>query len=591
MLLGMLARQVLSAAALGLAASLVLTQAAGAQTALAQDPGTLPAGCAWHWQVSVAQDEGQRAWTVSLRFAANGRTSTPLRLPGGWAGLEDTTPPPGRLQASEADPRTRLVSHPAQGIVDVGWRLRAPLAGPLASGVQGTADWFAFAGQALLAVPDDADPRTAPGACISLGAAPGNRPAAPVGAEPPLWLSSHGPAAGTTAFWRLPAGAGSLRLQVQEAVYAGGAWVSQTQVVEGQQLTVARPVAQGAALDIQAWVDAGVQALAAHRRQWPDTSAAPPLTLWFLPMPAASNTAPAGALASSVWHQALVVQGADTPAPGKAGLATAITQALNRLWLQDRFGPMLHAGRDDVGLRRWFSEGLADFLAHRALLRDGAWSAGTGADEYNRQIALWADRPGAAGQPPASPAEAQDAAAARGEWLALHWHSQLRQQGHAGLDALMRGLQLPASQARREGPISAPLATHRLVAALRAQLGDGPLRDVQRVVDKGEPVAVYPTTLGPCFTALRSDKPGGLLTVQPAAGAWPSAPCQGWLGTGLDSSRAAAGGAGQPRTTGPQAKAGARSAGGKARQPGQKGTKAGARPAQRPAGKAQKSRP
>ena len=67
----------------------------------------------------------------------------------------------------------------------------------------------------------------------------------------------------------------------------------------------------------------------------------------------------------------------------------------------------------------------------------------------------------------------------------------------------MRRLLVAPALARHEGPISAPLATHRLVAALRPVLGDVPLRDITRQADRGEAPAFGPAALGPCFVGQR----------------------------------------------------------------------------------------
>jgi len=139
-------------------------------------------------------------------------------------------------------------------------------------------------------------------------------------------------------------------------------------------------------------------------------------------------------------------------------------------------------------------------------LRDGRWTAADYANELNRKIAQYLSLPelqlpnaqiaaGAARNPALAALPA-----ARGEWLALHWHASLRAAGQPGLEALMRRLLVPVAQARREGPISGPLATHRLVAALRAMLDDQPLRDIQQRIEQGEAWPFAPDTLGPCFT-------------------------------------------------------------------------------------------
>ena len=417
--------------------------------------------------------------------------------------------------------------------------------------------------------------------------------------------------AGPSALWRLPANGDSLRSRVQQALYAGGAWQLQALTVEGQALTVARPDSPALGLALPALAQAGSQALAAQRRHWGETLPGPAWMLWALPVaqrgaPGSSGADGAGGASGasgasgadgadgsawgSAWQQTAVVQVAGGAALAPAKLDGAIAQALNRLWLRDRFGPLVQAGRDDEPVRRWFSEGVADFLAHQALLRQQRWSAADLAKHYKRQIERWAD-PNPPGQAATDPA-ALDAAAARGEWLALQWHALLRAQGQPGLEALMRHLLLPAAQARHEGPISAPLATHRLVAALRARLGDLPLREVQRVVDRGEPAWVYPDTLAACFSI--DQPPGQRLRVQARPEALQQAACQGWLGLGPEALSAQRSGPSQaladtraPQAAAPRsAKAGVRAAGkSDSHSKGAKASgKAGAKAAGKPAG-------
>lgn len=502
-------------------------------TGHAQDPLASVAGCALHWQVEASQEGAMRRLLVTLRFDAQGRRTTHLRLPGAWPAYDEVDSQgaapaaPTRLQAVVEDPRLRRVQHNPDATVQLQWRLQWPIPGSGDPGLMAGPGWFAFTGAALLPLPDEADERTPPAACISLLSRD---------AEPPQWISSHGEGQGRSVTWRLPAAGGSLRSQVQQAVYAGGRWQSTRQVVEGQALTVAQPAppegqAPHTALPLLA--QTGARALAAQRRHWPEALPAPALMLWLLPGP--SDAAPGNQATGSAWHQAMVVQASAATALPAQLLDGAIAQALSRLWLQDRFGPLVQAGRDDAPLRRWFSEGVADFLAHQALLRDGRWSPADWAAELNRQIDRWAlPGPGGPGAPDL------DAAAARGEWLALHWHQQLRAQGQPGLDPLLRRLLIPAAQARREGPISAPLATHRLVAALRARLGDAPLREVQRVVDRAEPVPVHPDTLAACFSTRPAGGNSGLLRVQALDDALQLPACQGWLGLGPQALRAGA---------------------------------------------------
>ena len=508
-----------AAAALLAATSSGVAGTAGAAADPPPAPAPLPAACALAWQVALLPDTRPQVLRVTLSFDAGGRTRSTLRLPAGWAAVDESAENPAspRLQPVPDEPTLRRVDHASGERVQLRWRHRLP------AGSNAAEIWWLFSGQTVLPVPDELDERAPALACIGLSGP------APADGRPSRWLSSHGAALGSTALWQLPAAGGSLRSRVQQALYAGGDWQLQALTVEGQSLTVARPDSPALGISLPALAKAGSQALAAQRRHWGETQPGPALMLWALPVAGPATLSPPAspqATWGSAWYQTGLVQAPAGLVPAQAALDGAVTQALARLWLLDRFGPLVQAGRDDEPLRRWFSEGVADFLAHQALLRDQRWSAADLASLYNHQIERWAGRnpPGLAATDPA----ALDAAAARGEWLALQWHGQLRAQGQPGLDSLMRRLLLPPAQARREGPISAPLATHRLLAALRARLGDLPLRELQRVVERGEPVWVYPDTLGPCF----SQTLGPPLQVEARPQALQQAACQGWLGGG-----------------------------------------------------------
>jgi hypothetical protein len=101
----------------------------------------------------------------------------------------------------------------------------------------------------------------------------------------------------------------------------------------------------------------------------------------------------------------------------------------------------------------------------------------------------------------------------------------LRRAGHPGLDAVLRQQLVPAAQARREGPISAPLATHRVVAALRGVLHDQPLRDLQSHIDQGRPFDFGADSLGPCFQPAVSADRTAPPAYKPVAGALQQQDC------------------------------------------------------------------
>ena len=542
-----------------------------------------PAGCSLLWRVQVQLDAVPRQLQVSLAFDAGGRSASTLRLPGGWAGLVETTDPADtgtspmlgaqapapRLQALPNAPLLRRLAHAPGERVRLAWRLAAPGNGPAGTGVQLAASWFAFSGTALLPMPDDSDDRPPASACLLLTGLPAGSQI----------VSSHGTAEGSEALFRVAGGAAPLAVQVQQALVAGGdLWVhrqvapaSAAAAVAGPPLTVAMPRAAAWRFGIEALAQTSARALAAQRRYWGDL--APGMPWLVLLMPDAGALEGTGAAA---WHQALALQApADLAVPGITfdGL---MAEALARAWVAERFGPLAHAGRGDEGLRAWYSEGWADFLAHRALLREGQWTPEDYAAALNRTIERALD---AAALP-----------AARGEWLALRWHAALRAAGRPGLEALLQRLQVPAAQARREGPISAPLATHRVLAALRPVLGDAALGDLARMTAEADFFRFEPTALGPCFTGQhppvqlqlqrRVQLPGegsvSDLSYPPAAEPLREQPryhpvpqalqqpaCLGWLGQGPEAARAPASGQASTATdaasrAGSKAKAGTR---------------------------------
>ena len=488
------------------------------------DPADTPA-CNLLWQIKVQLGAAPRSLLVDMAFDAGPRTRTHLRLPGGWAGvIEATATAPAaqvaRLQAVADMPTLRTVSHAAGERVQLRWRLTPPADSAQGGSVQLADTWFALAGQGVLPVPDELDERHPPTACIAFY---GLTPRAD-GTGPVRWASSHGLAEGPTALFRVAPGATSLRSRVQQALYAGGALQTQT-VTQTQTQTQTQPQTQARPLDagslmlarpagvawrfsLDALGQAAGQALAAQRQFWGDTGAASPLLVLLLP------NAPTGAGGGSAWHQALALQSpADLTVPGSAADAL-LTEALVRSWVPDRFGPLVHSGRGDEANRAWFSEGWAEFYTHRLLLRNGLWSPADYAAALNRKIERFLDANERAKPPTRNAASvvatdlpgvmpAAEMAGARGEWLALQWHGALRAAGQPGLDATMRRLLVAPALARHEGPISAPLATHRLVAALRPVLGDVPLRDITRQADRGEAPAFGPAALGPCFVGQR----------------------------------------------------------------------------------------
>ena len=535
----------------------------GMAPALAVPAPDEPTGCSLLWQVhtTTPADGAARQLQVDMAFDAGPRSRTVLRLPGGWAGLQETTTPdtaghdtpqpgarrPGLLQAVPGAPLLRAVTHAPGERVRLHWRYTGPTDATQGGSVRLAPTWFALAGLGVLPVPEEIDDRNPPSACIQLdGDASGDGRGD--GATPTRWASSHGQVDGPTALFRLAAGASPLHHRVQQALYAGGALDRFQSTTNGLPLALVRPSAAGWLATLDSQGQAAVQAWAAQRQFWADSSGAAPLLLLLLPgdSPATGGT----------WHQALALQApADLPWPG-ADADTLLAGALVSTWVPDRFGPLVHAGRNDEALRAWFSDGLAAHFSHRLLLRSGRWSADDYARVMNQRLALLAAVPASQATAPGNAAAtAASLAGARGELLALQWHGALRAAGQPGLDAVLQRLLLAPALARHEGPISAPLATHRLVAALRPVLGDAPLRDIQRQAERGEPADLGPTSLGPCFSgkmvttagdAAAGDATAGaaaglaaaggtaalLMQYQPLPQALQQADCQGWLGLG-----------------------------------------------------------
>jgi hypothetical protein len=508
-------------------------------------PGDAPGDCGLLWRVTALLDTLPRQLQVDMVFDAGGRSSTHLRLPGGWAGVtEAAIGSVGALVAEVAEvagratatataiaeprllpvpgaPTLRRVQHGPAERVRLQWRLLPTTDGTPTSGVRLAARWLAFSGQGVLPMPLEADERAPPTACIALaGLAPGGR-----------WVSSHGAVDLPEARWRVAAGAAPLAVRVQQALFAGGALLTHATLADGLPLTVALPQDGPWRFNAEALHQAAARAITAQRRYWGDSGgdsgsggggSAPPWLLLLMP-------ADADQAGGTAWHQALALQAtADLELPGSS-FDLLLAPALTRAWVAERFGPLAHAGRGDEGLRAWFSEGVADFLAHRSLLRQGLWTTADYAASLNRRIDAYLQ---ASGPGVAPSADLLALPALQGEWLALRWHAALLAAGRPGLETQLQRLLVPAAQARREGPISAPLATHRLLASLRPVLGDTALADLKRHVELGARVEFGPALLGPCFLGQRqavgrwqlgfdpaSLKAGVLLGVEPGSAA------------------------------------------------------------------------
>jgi hypothetical protein len=489
--------------------------------AAAAPPATATAAaCDLHWQLTPQLQDTPRQLQVSLSFNPGHRSRTLLRLPAGWQGISALPGSPA-LNPVADDATLRSVDHAPGQRVTLRWQQVPASANPA---LRLDAQWLALAGQAVLPVPEDppADApaqATAPVAaaaqtlCVSLAMPTGSRhmasagtpvsaaaagnPGGDAGSTPGTSLAGNA-AAGQT--WQFSGAAA----QVQQALFAGGALQVLTRQADGQALQLLVPANAGFAKGAEPLADAAAASLLMQRRFWrdkdSDNSNSPPLQLLLLPAP--TRSAPE---AASFGRSTVLLSTATDQALPSAALDAALAEALLRQRLPDRLGPLVHAGRRDEALRAWLGEGLVAFYSHRLLLRSGAWTPEDYAAELNRRIERYLASPvldadnlkvatGWMGDPLLAELPGQ-----RGEWLSLHWHAALRAAGQPGLDGVLRKLMLPAAQARHEGPLSSPLATHRLLAALRHTLGDTPLRDLTEHIDRGTPFAFAPGTLGPCF--------------------------------------------------------------------------------------------
>jgi hypothetical protein len=576
--------------------ALLLTAALALPPAAAQDtpsPGPDTSACAVLWQITALPgnaEGGLPELQLGLRFQAGQRQHSGLHLPGGWSGHTALPDPSGdapRLQPRPGEPAWRDLAHAPGETVQLHWRLQPAGDATRGGHVQIARDWFALSGRGVLPMPEDADDSGGGPACVALQGM----------GDDARWASSHGTAQGPGAVWVLGPSPVPLAERVQQALYAGGAL--QWQHAPG--MVAVLPVRSPWPMAPDAMAQAGAQVLAAQQRQWPQPADQTPEPPWLLLVLPAEAAGPRTGLASA-WHQALALQLPPAWAGGEAALQALLTQAIAAAWTAERFGPLAHAGRGDAPLRAWFSDGWAGYLAHRSLLRAGLWSPDDYAGMLNARIAAYLAEPARA-QPNAAVAAGSMQSpqlamlqAMRGEWLALQWHLALRRAGHPGLDAVLRQQLVPAAQARREGPISAPLATHRVVATLRAMLRDQPLRDLQLHIEQGQPFSFDADSLGPCFQPAAPVDSQAPPSYQPVADALHQPECQGWLGLGpladgiaLPQARAAA----HPRPGSRQAARKARSgkaaarpggkAGGKSSsKPSSKSSQAAARPASQP---------
>lgn len=491
--------------------------------------------CDVQWRVTPRLDAEPRHLDVSLSFDAGTRSRSTVVLPSRWAGVDDfgasiaelrAADPGQAVEAVAGKPAERSIRHRPGERVLLQYQVRSPIADIDAAQPRSQADlfrtrlgarWFEAFGHGMLATVADLPEGTPARLCIDFDGLPENS----------WWIGSHGALQGSAARLRLQ---GSQSLATH-AVYLGGELQVRERRVDGKPLFVALPPQAAFAASIDAVADRAAQLIDAQRRFWREPGADHQLLVLH------PNHQAEGFGGTSV-HQALVMHAAANLAvPGDLFDVLVTHEVLHR-WFPDRFGPLAYQGRDDEAARYWFSEGFTDHYTHRILVNAGLWTLADHARVLNAKIEryrqlpdLRADNQRVASQFFSDPGLAE-LAYERGEWLALRWHAALRAHGHPGLDAVMRQLMLPPAQAQRQGPMSKPLVTHRLLAALRPTLGETPLRDLSSYIDQGQPFEFTDATLGPCFKLVT--RAGEAPRYQPAADGLQQHGCRGWMSIGGD---------------------------------------------------------
>lgn len=450
----------------GLALALMLPWAAAA----------IPPACDWHWQLLLPADLAAPI-ELTLTLDAGSRSRTELLLPEAAEIALLAGPGTPALEAVSGRPRVRSVQHRPGDRLALRFMIKPAPAGGLQRGPAS----LVFAARALLPLPAD---RGSWQMCLAIDGLPPES----------VLLANQGQAAGGERLLRLQGPAtlpghwlvAAGRLQQAERRAEGGTW----QVV----------LPADAPFSAEQVAELGLRQRALVRQLWddkpsPDPGQAPHWLMLGLG-PAAT---PAQGL---VLPQAQLLRLPDTADP--SALEALLLHTTLQAWLRERFGPIAFEPRPDEGMTAWFWDGFATFYRQRLRSATARHSLQAHADELSAQL-----QPEATGTAP---------------WLAMRWHTALRAQGSPGLDAVLQRLQVPVAQARATGPLSAPLATHRLQAALRPLLAQAPSADLLQLAGRPAPTLLTPEVIGPCF---RLD--AAARRIQPASEGEPSEACRGWL--------------------------------------------------------------
>jgi predicted metalloprotease with PDZ domain len=405
----------------------------------------------------------------------------------GWRGLDAAT----RVEGADMPRRWRITHAPGSERVRIAYRVRAALPDPDDGTPQEQlhlyrtqigADWFQFSGYSALVDVEHFGDNTAPRLCVEV-LQPGAAATVPA-------FGSHLNARGPRTSFALTASPSKLR----DAFYAGGTgWrVTERALPSGAVFGAVR--GRFDALPDAVLADRVATIIDAQRRFWGDAQVAPQ---WVVLTPNFNEFSFGGTLVTN----AALLHAGPSFNPDHDAFAFLIAHENLHQWIAARFGRVPEDARAAVA-HYWFSEGFTNFYTHRLLLASGFWDRARYAATLTRVLRdYWRSPARNATAESIAPRFFSDRDAgqqmySRGEFLAHRWDGALRAQGHAGLDALVQGLLLPAGAAL---DMAGPVATERVLDALQARLGAMPRRDVQTHVERGEDLALSATLFGPCF--------------------------------------------------------------------------------------------
>jgi predicted metalloprotease with PDZ domain len=491
----------------------LLLLAASAGSAVAAQP------CDLDYRVQVRTDVQPAALEVELRFAAEGRRESWLRVQSSWAGVEDYPLSYGNWQAlgegqavqAEAGTARVRIQHGPQDEVRLRWRVRSSLADPEAVLPQKQeqmyrsqvgARGYQFFGYGMFpSVEQWGDERQAR-ICLSLQ---------PFDARSPAFGTPGKSAPGEALQWRFT---GS-HAQLRHAFYASGPmWRLLQRPVQGGRLDLALR-GSFTQLEDEAFADASARLVDVQRRFWGEASSA---NQWLVLTP---NYLPGGNNGGTLVERVAVLHVPQDFSTRDSSFEFLVAHENLHQWFPHRFGAhgAGQSGESDDDPRDvphyWFSEGFTDHYSYRLLLASGLWDLDRYAAQLTQRVRDYLGSPTrrlSAAQ--IAPRFFSDRAAGRqmylrGELLALRWDAALRRAGRSSLTALLQGLLLPTPQ---PGDAVAPrqAASERVLAELsRAMAGTGvdPRDELERYVMRGEALPLdaadtrwAPEVLSPCLT-------------------------------------------------------------------------------------------